>query len=138
MKIQDSIYIDGQWVPSAGGGMIEVVDPATEEVVASAPAGTAEDVDLAARAASAAFPLWSQSVLEDRILILNAASAALERRSEEVSAFIAVEIGKPITLARGEVGAVVEGLRRMGEDLPTIRWEEIIGTPSSSVSRSAS
>jgi aldehyde dehydrogenase (NAD+) len=127
MKIQDTIYIDGAWVPSSGLGTIEIVNPATEEVVASAPEGTPEDVDRAAKAASGSFLSWSQTTLDDRVAIMNAASDALAERQDEVSAFIAIEIGKPITLARGEVKAVIEGLRQIGTDLPTIEWEERIG-----------
>jgi betaine-aldehyde dehydrogenase len=45
------LFIDGAWVDPAGGGTIEVIDPASEEVIGRIPAGTAEDVDRAVRAA---------------------------------------------------------------------------------------
>lgn len=54
-----AIYIDGQWVPSDGQGRTEVVDPATEQVIAVVAEGTASDVDRAVRAAKAAFPAWA-------------------------------------------------------------------------------
>lgn len=47
---RDQIFINGEWVPSAGVDVIEVINPVTEEPVATIPAGTAGDVDLAAKA----------------------------------------------------------------------------------------
>ena len=49
------LYIDGAWVPSTGTETIDVENPSTEEVIATIPAGTAEDVDKAVAAAKAAF-----------------------------------------------------------------------------------
>ena len=53
------IYIDGAWVDSDGTGRIDVIDPASEEVIAVVADGTASDVDRATAAARAAFPAWS-------------------------------------------------------------------------------
>ena len=51
MDAKDRIYIDGAWVPSASSDTIDVVDSATEEVIATVPAGAAADVDRAVAAA---------------------------------------------------------------------------------------
>ena len=59
MDVRDKIYINGAWVPSTGTGTLEVIDSATEEVFATIPEGTPEDVDKAAEAAAAAFPGWA-------------------------------------------------------------------------------
>ncbi|NEA82738.1 aldehyde dehydrogenase family protein, partial [Actinospica acidiphila] len=56
MKAYDGMYIDGAWRPAAGPDVIEVVGPADEQVIATVPAGTVEDVDAAVRAARAALP----------------------------------------------------------------------------------
>ena len=47
MVVRDKIYINGAWVPSTGKGTLEVIDSATEEVFATIPEGTPEDVDKA-------------------------------------------------------------------------------------------
>ena len=52
MLVRDKIYINGAWVPSTGKGALEVIDSATEEVFATIPEGTAEDVDKAVQAAA--------------------------------------------------------------------------------------
>jgi len=59
MLVRDTIYINGAWVPSTGKGTLEVIDSATEEVFATIPEGTPEDVDKAVEAAAAAFPGWA-------------------------------------------------------------------------------
>ncbi|MCP4793855.1 MAG: aldehyde dehydrogenase family protein, partial [Actinomycetia bacterium] len=51
MSKREQIYIGGTWVPSAGSGSIDVVNPSNEEVIGSIPEGTAADVDAAVAAA---------------------------------------------------------------------------------------
>uniref|UniRef100_UPI00117F63AF aldehyde dehydrogenase family protein n=1 Tax=Streptomyces sp. wa1063 TaxID=1828212 RepID=UPI00117F63AF len=63
MKAHDQMYIDGAWRPAAGQDTIAVVNPVDEQVIAHVPAGTAEDVDAAVRAARAAFPAWAATCL---------------------------------------------------------------------------
>ena len=53
--MRDKLFIDGTWVAPVRGGTFEVIDPATEQVVHHAPAGTAEDIDAAVKAARQAF-----------------------------------------------------------------------------------
>jgi betaine-aldehyde dehydrogenase len=54
------LYVDGAWIDSASTGTIDVVNPATEQVIAQVAAGNAADVDKAVAAAKAAFPAWSE------------------------------------------------------------------------------
>ncbi|MYY00224.1 aldehyde dehydrogenase family protein, partial [Streptomyces sp. SID486] len=54
MKAHDGLYIDGAWRPAGSGEVIEVVNPADEQVIGRVPAGGALDVDTAVRAARAA------------------------------------------------------------------------------------
>ncbi len=50
------IYVDGAWIESTGSGRIDVLNPATEELIGTVAEGTVEDVDAAAKAARKAFP----------------------------------------------------------------------------------
>ncbi|HEX4723151.1 MAG TPA: aldehyde dehydrogenase family protein [Pseudonocardiaceae bacterium] len=79
---------------------IDVVDPATETVIASVPAGTAADVDAAVSAATAAFPAWSATPVAERAAIVRRISDGLAKRGEEIAATITAEMGSPITFAR--------------------------------------
>ncbi|MEV4193773.1 aldehyde dehydrogenase family protein, partial [Streptomyces toxytricini] len=72
MKAHDGMYIAGEWRPAAGRDRIEVVNPADEQVIADVPAGTAEDVDAAVRAARAAFPGWAATPPAERAALIGA------------------------------------------------------------------
>ncbi|HEX9337123.1 MAG TPA: aldehyde dehydrogenase family protein [Pseudonocardiaceae bacterium] len=91
--------IAGEIVDSATT-RIEVVNPATEDVIASVPAGTAADVDAAVSAAAAAFPAWSATPVTERAELVRRVSTGLADRGEEIAATITAEMGSPITFAR--------------------------------------
>jgi acyl-CoA reductase-like NAD-dependent aldehyde dehydrogenase len=94
-QVRDRLFIDGAWVAPHAGTSIDVVDPATEEVIGSAPAGDAADVDAAARAARAAFPGWAATPVEERARLLRAIGEALERRGDELAELMSREMGMP-------------------------------------------
>ena len=79
---------------------IDVINPATETVIASVPAGTAADVDAAVSAATAAFPTWSATPVAERAAIVRRISDGLAKRGDEIAATITAEMGSPITFAR--------------------------------------
>ena len=70
MMSREELYINGEWVAASGEGEIEVINPATEQVIGSVPVGSQADVDAAVNAASAVFPSWSQSSLKIGLAIL--------------------------------------------------------------------
>ena len=93
-----TLFIDGEWVPSAGTQAIGVVDPSTEEVFGTVPAGTAADVDAAVAAARAAFdPLISVEERRERIA---AVIAAMEKRLPDIAETITREMGAPIRISQ--------------------------------------
>ena len=59
--VRDRLFIGGEWAEPSGGERIDVVNPYTEEVMGSIPAGTPGDVDRAVAAAREAFASWSQT-----------------------------------------------------------------------------
>ena len=73
-------YIDGQWVASSGTEIIEVENPATEQIIGHVPAGTAADVDRAVAAARAAFDGWAATSPEERAKYLSRLHDALASR----------------------------------------------------------
>ncbi|MFZ2176362.1 MAG: aldehyde dehydrogenase family protein [Rhodococcus sp. (in: high G+C Gram-positive bacteria)] len=94
------IYIDGSWVDSQGAGRIDVVEPATENVIAVVAEGTAADVDRAAEAARAAFPAWSALSGGERATYLNKAAAIVAERSDELAALVSRDMGMPVAFAK--------------------------------------
>ncbi|KAB7833703.1 aldehyde dehydrogenase family protein [Streptomyces mobaraensis] len=129
MTAYDGMFVDGAWRPARGTGRIEVENPATEEVVASVPAGTAEDVDDAVRAARAALPGWAGTAPARRGAHLTALADALAARQEEIAATVTTELGSPIGFARRvHAGLPVAVARSYAELAATFAFEERIGT----------
>jgi betaine-aldehyde dehydrogenase len=91
--------------------MIEVIEPATEQVMAELPRAGVEEVDAAVAAAKAAFPAWRAVAPTDRGVLIHRLADALAERSEELAVLEARNAGKPIGDARGEIGMVVETFR---------------------------
>ncbi|ARZ70902.1 aldehyde dehydrogenase family protein [Streptomyces sp. HU2014] len=128
MSAHDGMYIDGAWRPAAGTGTIEVVNPADEQVIGTVPAGTAEDVDAAVRAARAALPGWSATPPARRAEHLTALRDALEARADEIAATVTAELGSPAGFARRvHTGLPIAVAGSYAELAATHPFEERIG-----------
>jgi acyl-CoA reductase-like NAD-dependent aldehyde dehydrogenase len=91
--------------------MIEVVEPATERVMAEVPRAGTEEVDAAVARAKEAFGAWRAVAPSERASLLYRLAGALEERGEDLAALEARNVGKPITDARGEIEMVVQTFR---------------------------
>jgi aldehyde dehydrogenase (NAD+) len=110
-------YIGGKWTPSLGADSIDVLNPATEEVIALVPAGTAADVDAAVHAARAAARSWGATTQEERLAALTRLCAALETDRDTFAETIVAELGCPITFAREVQTAVALDIGRSYLDI---------------------
>ena len=125
---RNMIFIDGQWVPSSGSEVLTVINPATEEAIATVPRGTADDVDRAAKAAARAFPSWSQSPVQQRIELFRRLARLTESRAEEITRTIVGELGYPLKwAAKSQTAGAVEELEIIAECLGEIAWAEQVG-----------
>ena len=128
MLVRDKIYINGAWVPSTGKGALEVIDSATEEVFATIPEGTAEDVDKAVEAAAAAFPGWAATSREERAKLLVRIGEALGARTDELAEVISHEVGMPMTLSGSiQVGLPAGAFADAAVAAENFQWEEEVG-----------
>ncbi|MFF0201713.1 aldehyde dehydrogenase family protein [Streptomyces sp. NPDC005017] len=128
MKAQDGMYIDGAWRPAAGRDLIEVVDPADEEVIARVPAGTAEDVDAAVRAARAALPGWAATPPAVRAERLTALRDVLLARKDEIAETVTAELGSPPAFSQAVHAAVpIAVAGSFAELAATHAFEEKVG-----------
>ncbi|MGI5274395.1 aldehyde dehydrogenase family protein [Nonomuraea sp. CA-218870] len=93
------LYIGGAWAASASEEAIDVVNPATEEIIDRVPAGDPADVDAAVTAARGAFPGWSALPPAERGKLLAAAAELLKGRADEVARTIATDMGSPLGFA---------------------------------------
>ncbi len=99
MKIISN-YINGELVNPLSGSYLDVFNPAEGKVYAQLPDSDGGDVNLAFKAASAAFPLWSSFTVEKRSRILLNISQAIETNIEELALAESMDNGKPLKLAR--------------------------------------
>ncbi|WP_189127686.1 aldehyde dehydrogenase family protein, partial [Nonomuraea cavernae] len=93
------LYIGGAWTASASGEAIDVVNPATEEIIDRVPAGSPDDVERAVLAAREAFASWSATAPAERGKLLAAAAELLKERADEVARTIASDMGAPLGFA---------------------------------------
>ncbi|MFJ3619236.1 aldehyde dehydrogenase family protein [Streptomyces iakyrus] len=100
MKAHDGMYIDGAWRPAAGQDVIEVVNPVDEQVIGTVPAGTAEDVDVAVRAARAALPGWAATPPAERAARLAGLRDVLVARADEIAETVTAELGSPLKFSQ--------------------------------------
>jgi aldehyde dehydrogenase (NAD+) len=100
MRTHSELYIGGTWVPTESADVIEVVNPATEEVIATVPAAVQADADAAVRAARAALPGWSALSVDERVDYVERIADAMAERAEEIAAVVSAEQGMPMANAR--------------------------------------
>ena len=93
-------YVGGAWTPSASRTAIDVVNPATEQVIDQVPAGDPADVDAAVAAAGKASGGWAATAAAERAGFLDAAHGLLAERADEIAATIAADMGSPLPFAR--------------------------------------
>ena len=111
------LLINGQLVP--GASTLDVLNPATEEVVAACPTASEAQLNEAVAAAKAAFPAWSKRPLKERAALLDKLGDALMARQEEFARLLTQEQGKPLGMAMWEVGGTAAGIKYFASlDLP--------------------
>src|SRR5215469_3611688 len=116
-------YINGTWVASADSGGIDVVNPATAEVIDRVPAGHEADVDAAVQAARDAFGSWSVTSPQERAERLEAARLLLAERADDVAATITADMGSPLAFARRvQVGTPLAVLASFGDLLASYEF----------------
>ncbi|ALS78008.1 NAD-dependent succinate-semialdehyde dehydrogenase [Planococcus kocurii] len=118
-------YINGDWTDT-GDGKIEVINPATGEVVGSVPNGGEQEATAAIEAAALAFPEWSKTTAYHRAELLMKWHDLLLEHKKEIGEILTKEMGKPLSEAIGEVEYSAsfvswfaeEGKRMYGRTIP--------------------
>jgi aldehyde dehydrogenase (NAD+) len=122
------LYVGGEWVEPSSDAMIEVVNASTEEVMGRVPQGSPEDVDRAVAAARAAFDVWSEVPVADRVGLCTLIALGLQERGEEIAALISQELGSPITVSMMiQAGLPAMDFSSMEHLVEHIPWEQRIG-----------
>ncbi|TFJ93195.1 aldehyde dehydrogenase family protein [Lentibacillus salicampi] len=92
-------YINGEWVDSTGSETIDVINPATEQVIGKVSNGTQEDLNKAVQAAREAFPAFSNTTKDERIELLEKIANEYEKRKDDIIEVITEELGSPVSLS---------------------------------------
>jgi succinate-semialdehyde dehydrogenase/glutarate-semialdehyde dehydrogenase len=114
--VPTELLIGGTWRPSASGATMDVLNPATEEVLATVADADVADGAAAAAAARDAQAAWAATPARARSEILYRAYAALMERQEDLALLMTLEMGKSLPEARGEVGYAAEFFRWFAEE----------------------
>jgi 1-pyrroline dehydrogenase len=108
---QHKNFVGGDWVESAGGDTMEVLNPATGEVIAEVASSTAEDADRAVEAAKNALPEWLETTPGERADMLFKLADLIEENAEELAALESKNVGKPLSYARDEMPVSADNIR---------------------------
>src|ERR1700731_1478206 len=115
-NVPTDLWIGGQWRRSSDRGRFDVIDPATENKVASVASATVEDAKAALDAADAAFEGWAGRKPRERAEILRKAYELIMRDAERFAKLITIENGKALSDSRGEVAYAAEFFRWYAEE----------------------
>jgi 1-pyrroline dehydrogenase len=108
---QHKQFIGGEWVESSSGETMEVLNPATGEVIAEVPRSTAVDVERAVEAAKKAWSEWRYKTPKDRMELLLALADLVDEHAEELARLESLNVGKPWWVAKDEPPAIADNLR---------------------------
>jgi len=97
------LLIDGQWVQSQAGEWRDIVNPATQQVLARVPFATREEVDAAVAAAQAAYVSWRNTPVGARMRIMLKFQALIREHSKRIAQTLSAEQGKTIADAEGDI-----------------------------------
>ncbi len=108
---QHKNFVGGEWVEAVEGGTMEVLNPATGEVIAEVPRGTQADVDRAVGAAKKALPEWLETTPGERQDALLKLAAVIDDNAEELAEIESRNVGKPLSYARDEMPVSADNIR---------------------------
>lgn len=120
------LYINGEWRNAYSNETMDVINPATGEVIAQVASGGSRETKEAIAAADAAFQEWKNTTAFDRAQYMKKVSELMRERAEDLAKTITMEMGKPINEARREVNSAInyndwfleEAKRVYGETVP--------------------
>ncbi|MET9243426.1 aldehyde dehydrogenase family protein [Nonomuraea sp. NPDC003709] len=121
--------IGGIWEDSRGDAFHDVVNPATEEVVARCPSGSPEDVRLAVDAAVRAQPAWAALTVAERVERLSQWADTIAAHADELAEIECREMGKPVALGTAFIGGAAMGFKAAAAEALEYAFEETVPAP---------
>jgi aldehyde dehydrogenase (NAD+) len=129
MKDCRNFYIDGKWVRPATEHDFQVINPATEEPIATISLGAATDVDQAVGKAKKAFESYSETTIDQRRKFLQCIVDVYQSKADQMAETISLEMGAPISFSKAaQVGAGLAHFQEILKVLEHFPFEEVHGT----------
>ena len=110
------LYIDGVWTPAASGRVLEILNPATAEVIGTVAHAGIPDLDRALAAAARGFDIWRKTSAFERSKILRRAADLLRERADGIARLLTLEQGKILAEARMETLAAADVIDWFAEE----------------------
>ena len=120
-------YIDGDWVGADSGEVVEVNNPATQEVIGTIPKLVADETRRAVEAADAAWPAWRAKTAKERSAVLRRWYELMLENQEDLARIMTTEQGKPLAEAMGEVVYAASFLEWFAEEAKRVYGDVIPG-----------
>ena len=116
-------FINGVWQKSSGGETYDVINPATEEIIGKASKANSKDIDLALTAASNGLEIWKNTSPWERAKVLRKISELIRKKSDVLSKWLTLEVGKPLSEGSGEVSGAADIFEWNSEETKRIYGE---------------
>ena len=101
-------FINGKWQNSSGNETYEVINPATEEVLGKASKANNKDIQLALKSAEKGLQIWKNTSPWERSKVIRKISDLIRKKTDILSNWLTLEVGKPISESPGEVGGAAD------------------------------
>src|ERR1700753_3602643 len=118
-------FINGSFVSPSSTRTLPVISPIDGALLADVPCSSAADLDVAVRAATAAFPLWSKTPIKERVQVFFRYKYLLEKNLQELAALVSEENGKTMGEAIAEIEKCIE-LTEFATSLPQLVTGEVL------------
>jgi succinate-semialdehyde dehydrogenase/glutarate-semialdehyde dehydrogenase len=124
---RQSCYVDGQWIDAKDGGVINVDNPATGDIIGTVPKLGAGETREAIEAANRAWPAWRKKTAKERAAVLRKWCDLMLQHQEDLAKLMTTEQGKPLVESRGEAAYAASFLEWFGEEAKRVYGDTIPG-----------
>lgn len=118
-------YIDGHWIEDDDGAVIDVVNPASQELLGRVPSLSREKIRAAVDAANASQPAWRAKTAKERAVILRRWYDLCMEHQDDLATILTLEQGKPLQEAKGEIAYGASFIEWFGEEAKRIYGDVI-------------
>jgi succinate-semialdehyde dehydrogenase/glutarate-semialdehyde dehydrogenase len=120
------LHVNGEWRAARSGKTINVINPATEEVIGTVAHAEKADLDEALAAADKGFAVWRKVSAFERYKLMRKAADIFRSRADDIARLLTMEQGKPLAEAKVEVMSAADIIDWFAEEGPSRLWPQII------------